>query len=162
MREMNAVPAWYLTPYILWLGFIDWLTERARLSHTQVAQEIRVEVRRNGPRTLRRIGIGAVLFCMFVLFVAHLFAPAVRRLGVYVPRESVVPASAVLAGLATVAMGSLILRAILRVLRRTYQRGLRVWEHRASVLYEAKVPLSTCRRKSRENETVHRGDSYPR
>lgn len=126
-------PAWYLTPYILWLGLVDWLSGRVHLTHEQVGEEIKQEIKQNGHRTLRRLGIGAGLFGLLVLFVAHVFAPAVERLASGVPKEAVLPAAGLLAGLSVLAIVSLVLRAGYRILARTYARGLREWERRQAL-----------------------------
>lgn len=128
-------PAWYLAPYILLLGFADWLFSRATLSHEEVLEEVRQKIKNNGYRTLRRIGVGAALFALFVLSAVDVLAPALERIAHVVPRQAVVPTAAVLASLSVLAIASLILRAGYRSLARAYARGLRVWERQQAALY---------------------------
>jgi hypothetical protein len=129
-------PGIHLVPYILWLGFVDWLTERTQVTHREALADAYVAVQKKGHIWARRLGIGAALLCLLVLFVAHIAAPLVQSVAPSVSRDAIVPASAGLATLAMLILVFVFVRAAYRVFARTYARGLRVW-YRRQTLYEA-------------------------
>lgn len=123
-------PAWYLTPYMCWLGFIDWLSKRAVLTHEEAYQEIKQEFRDKSHASLQRLGIALALFMLLILLAAQVFAPAIEGIAPQVPRQSVVPIAGTLAFLSVFAITLLVARAVGQFFSRAYMRGLRVWKQR--------------------------------
>lgn len=126
-------PAWYLAPYIVGLGILDWLAERSRIPAAAVIADVREEVVRNGHYRLKQSGVGAALFGLLVLFVAHVSPPVVEHVGSHVPPGAVLPATALLGAAAAAAMIGLVGRASWHLLARAYRRGLRVWEKKQAL-----------------------------
>lgn len=123
-------PPWFWTPYVLWLGFADWVSERLHITHRQAAAAAVQAVRQEGYPFIRRVGVGVLLVGLLVLFAIHFAGPTLKSVAPQIPVDAVLPGTIALSLLSILFVAFLIVRGVIRVLRRTYARGLRVLEHR--------------------------------
>lgn len=125
-------PPWYLAPYVIWLGLIDYLAEHMRRADVEVLEEFRLDLSRRSHVIVRRVGIGVLLFGALVLLTAHVLGPATEVIAPFVPARLLLPGSVLIAVGAVFILAFAFGRALYKGLSRLYVRGLRVLERRAS------------------------------
>lgn len=125
------------TPYLVWLGFVDWWEERRRVTHSEAGEEVRDVITGGGPLTPERSVtlvqhvVGFVgLFGMLVLFTAWLAPPLVKSVAPVIGSGGL---AGIAGGLSALVMAAVVIIPLLWIrkqLRYFCERGKQVLARR--------------------------------